>query len=245
MLKKQILLIEDDIEIGELITEFLQLHHFQVSHQLTVASGLAHLQSADNTVDAIILDLMLPDGDGLSVCQRIRSMSGEQSHLAQTPIIMLTAKGDAMDRILGLELGADDYLPKPFEPRELLARLKSILRRQEVVVSSVHASTEKHDLIFGSLSIHPNTRTVTLQGAACDITGYQFDILHTLAKRAGNITSRDVLMNELKQQDLDVFDRSIDVHISRIRAAIEADSKQPKRIITVRGAGYLFAAEQD
>lgn len=243
-MQKSLLLIEDDIEIGELISEFLQQHHFHVSHQLTVASGLAYLTNKQHDVDAIILDLMLPDGDGLSVCQNIRSMSGEQAKLASTPIIMLTAKGDAMDRIIGLELGADDYLPKPFEPRELLARLKSILRRQQPIHSGTHASAE-NTLTFGSLSIHTNTRTVSLQGKNCDITGYQFDILHTLAKRAGNITSRDVLMNELKQQDLDVFDRSIDVHISRIRAAIETNSKHPKRIITVRGAGYLFAADQD
>lgn len=243
-MKKSLLLIEDDLEIGELISEFLQQHHFHVSHQLTVVSGLAYLTDKQHEVDAIILDLMLPDGDGLSVCQNIRSMSGDQAKLASTPIIMLTAKGDAMDRIIGLELGADDYLPKPFEPRELLARLKSILRRQQPILSGTHAAAE-NTLTFGSLSIHPNTRTISLDGENCDITGYQFDILHTLAKRAGNITSRDVLMNELKQQDLDVFDRSIDVHISRIRAAIETDSKHPKRIITVRGAGYLFAAEQD
>lgn len=242
-MQKHILLIEDDIEIGELTSEFLQQHHFHVNHQLTVASGLAYLKDSQKTVDGIILDLMLPDGDGLSVCQHIRSMSGGDVHRANTPIIMLTAKGDAMDRIIGLELGADDYLPKPFEPRELLARLKSVLRRHQMQASSTLSS--ENTLIFGSLNIHPNTRTVTLNDTACDITGYQFDILHTLARRAGIITSRETLMNELKQQDLDVFDRSIDVHISRIRAAIEADSKHPKRIITVRGAGYLFAAEQD
>ena len=149
-------------------------------------------------------------------------------------------RGDAVDRIVGLELGADDYLPKPFQPRELLARLRAILRRR---VRGRAASEPA--LHFGRLEIYTAGRAVRLDGVHCELTGYQFDLLMALAEKAGRVLSRDVLMDLVKGERLEAFDRSIDVHMSRIRAAIEDDPKKPRRVITVRGAGYVFAKVQD
>ena len=180
--------------------------------------------------DALILDLMLPDMDGLEVCRELRADK-------RARILMLTARGDAMDRILGLEMGADDYLPKPFEPRELLARLRSILRRGKEDAPEV--------LRFGRLDVDAGARQVRLDGEMRALTSYQFAILLVLARHAGRVMSRDALMDLVKSERIEAFDRSIDVHISRIRAAIEDNPKQPRRIITVRGAGYVFAKVQD
>ena len=181
--------------------------------------------------DAMILDLMLPDMDGLDVCREIRAR-------AATPILMLTARGDAMDRVVGLEMGADDYLPKPFEPRELLARLKAILRRGR--------SDKASDVLaFGRLEIDAGARKVRLDGNECPLTDHQFALLHALAQHPGRVLSRETLMDLVKSEKLEAFDRSIDVHISRIRSAIEDDPKKPRRVITVRGAGYVFATAQD
>jgi DNA-binding response OmpR family regulator len=153
---------------------------------------------------------------------------------------MLTAKGDPMDRIIGLELGADDYLPKPFEPRELLARIKAIFRRKTGELA--HA---KSLMIFGGLEIDRDARRVAVQGQVCDLTSYQFDLLVALAERAGRVLTRDQIMEAVRGRELEAFDRSIDVHMGRIRAAIEVDAKDPKRILTVRGVGYVFAKQQD
>ena len=187
----------------------------------------------------VLLDLMLPDLDGLEVCKRIRALPGA---LAQTPVLMLTAKGDPMDRIVGLELGADDYLPKPFEPRELLARIRAVLRRHR---PGETADSAHQTLSFGSLALDRDARTVSLRGQVCDLTSYQFDLLWVLAERAGRVLSRDQIMEAVRGKELEAFDRSIDVHMGRIRAAIEADAKAPKRILTVRGVGYVFAKQQD
>jgi DNA-binding response OmpR family regulator len=155
-----------------------------------------------------------------------------------TPILMLTARGDAMDRVVGLEMGADDYLPKPFEPRELLARLRAILRRRG-------AAATADVLRFGRLEIDRGAREVRLDGTPRPLTGHQFALLLALAEHAGRVLSRDQLMDRLGGETFEAFDRSIDVHISRIRAAIEDDPKKPRRIITVRGAGYVLARAQD
>jgi DNA-binding response OmpR family regulator len=146
-----------------------------------------------------------------------------------------------MDRIIGLEMGADDYLPKPFEPRELLARIRAVLRRQGEGAAKP-ASTQLH---FGSLEIDRDARTVTVAGQPCELTSYQFDLLVALAERAGRVLSRDQIMEAVRGRELEAFDRSIDVHMGRIRAAIEVDAKNPKRILTVRGVGYVFARQQD
>jgi DNA-binding response OmpR family regulator len=192
-------------------------------------TGLARL--AAEPCDALVLDLMLPDMDGLEVCRQLRAFS-------DVPVLMLTARGDAMDRVVGLEIGADDYLPKPFEPRELLARLRAILRRWDRTRSS-------NVLRFGRLEIDRDARGVRVDGAERSLTGHQFALLVALAERAGRVLSRDTLMDLVKGEELEAFDRSIDVHVSRIRAAIEDDPKRPRRLLTVRGAGYVFARQQD
>ena len=224
-------MIEDDASLASMVAEYLQGAGMQVEAEHDAASGLAALARA--TPDAVILDVMLPDLDGFEVCRRIRTGSA-------VPILMLTARGDDTDRIVGLELGADDYLPKPFNPRELLARLRAILRRSGSARSGVSELMR-----FGRLEIDPSSRTVTLDGTPCALTGHQFDVLCALASSAGRVMSREALMDRLRGQALDAFDRSIDVHVSRIRAAIEDDPRRPRRIVTVRGAGYVFAARQD
>jgi DNA-binding response OmpR family regulator len=226
----RILLIEDDARLAEMVKNYLGGSGFAITIAPTGRAGLGLYGRQE--FDALILDLMLPDMDGLEVCRKIRAW-------AQTPILMLTARGDAMDRVVGLEIGADDYLPKPFEPRELLARLRAILRRSK-------AGEEHSELMrFGRLEIDVGARQVRRDSEACTMTAYQFDLLLVLARHAGRVMSREAIMDLMKNKRLDAFDRSIDVHISRIRAAIEDDPKKPRRVITVRGAGYVFAKAQD
>ena len=186
--------------------------------------------------DAAILDVMLPEMDGFALCRLIRAQPG----FGDIPIVMLTARGEVMDRVVGLEMGADDYLPKPFEPRELLARIRAILRRR-----GEGPPPAAKTLKFGTLEIDRDARTVTVAGQASDLTSYQFDLLIALAERAGRVLTRDQIMEAVRGRELEAFDRSIDVHMGRIRAAIEADPKNPKRILTVRGVGYVFAKQQD
>jgi two-component system phosphate regulon response regulator OmpR len=225
----RILLIEDDKRLAGMVRDYLGEAGFSVTIASTGGAGLT-LQARE-AVDAIVLDLMLPDMDGLEVCRRVRAR-------ADTPILMLTGRGDMMDRVIGLELGADDYLPKPFEPRELLARLKAILRRDR--------GQRKTDVLrFGRLEIDSGAREVRVGGEPRPLTSYQFTLLAALAEHAGRVLSRDALMDMMKGEPLEAFDRSIDVHISRIRAVIEDDPKKPRRVITVRGAGYVFAKAQD
>jgi len=225
----RILLIEDDRRLAQMVRDYLGNAGFRVTIAPTGSQGLT-LHNRE-VFDALILDLMLPDMDGLEICQQVRKSS-------RTPILMLTARGDVMDRVIGLEMGADDYLPKPFEPRELLARLKTILRRQT-------SDSSSQILRFGRLEIDLDARSLNISGDPRTLTSYQFSLLVALAQHAGRVLSRDVLMDLIKGETLEAFDRSIDVHISRIRAAIEDDAKSPRRIITVRGAGYVFAKEQD
>jgi DNA-binding response OmpR family regulator len=231
----QLLMIEDDARLARMVADYLTQSGFGVSIAGDGQHGLAAVQA--NAPELVILDLMLPDMDGLEVCRRIRALPGA---LARTPVLMLTAKGDPMDRIIGLEIGADDYLPKPFEPRELLARIRAVLRRH------VDGPPAEHPVLrFGSLEIDQDARTVTVGGQVCELTSYQFDLLLALAERAGRVLSRDQIMEAVRGRELDAFDRSIDVHMGRIRAAIELDVKNPKRILTVRGVGYVFARQQD
>ena len=228
---ERLLLVEDDARLADMLSEYLGQAGFHMTVAVRGAAALDRL--AQSEFDAIVLDLMLPDMDGLDVCRQVRARS-------DTPIMMLTGRGEPIDRIVGLELGADDYLPKPFEPRELLARLRAILRRR----APGKAPTDR-SLHFGRLEIDTAARAVRLDGVECALTGYQFDLLLALAGRAGRILSREALMDLAKGEHLEAFDRSIDVHMSRIRAAIEDDPKKPRRVITVRGAGYVFAKAQD
>tara|TARA_B100000676_G_C18039495_1_gene823983 strand:+ start:1261 stop:1935 length:675 start_codon:yes stop_codon:yes gene_type:complete len=224
-------MIDDDESLSAMLAEYLAPMDFDVTPAATVADGMTRL--ADGGFDLMILDVMLPDGDGFEVCRNVRADY-------DLPILMLTARGDEMDRIVGLELGADDYLPKPFNPRELLARLKAIARR-----GAMRSAKPDEALRFGRLIIQPQQRMVLLDAEERTLTSHQFDLLSALAENAGRVMSRDSLMNAVRGHDLDVFDRSIDVHISRIRAAIEDNPKSPKRVLTLRGAGYLFVRDQD
>ena len=225
----RVLLIDDDSRLAALVSEYLGEAGYRVAVAASGAAGLERLRRDE--FDAAILDLMLPDMDGLEVCRQLRLRS-------TVPVLMLTARGDAADRIVGLETGADDYLPKPFEPRELLARLRAILRRGRTAPSAA-------PLRFGRLEIDRDAREARIDGAARSLTSYQFSLLVALAENAGRVLSRDALMDLVKGEPLEAFDRSIDVHVSRIRQAIEDDPKKPRRIVTVRGAGYVFARSQD
>jgi DNA-binding response OmpR family regulator len=224
----RVLLIEDDARLAAMLSEYLGGAGYRVTLAPGGASGLERLTR--EPYDALVLDLSLPDIDGLEVCRRLRARW-------DLPVLMLTARGEAMDRIVGLEIGADDYLPKPFEPRELLARLNALLRR-------ANRRAQPSLLRFGRLEIDRDARSVRLDGVERSITSFQFDLLVALAQSAGRVLSREALMDLMKGEKLEAFDRSIDVHVSRIRAAIEDDAKKPRRIITVRGAGYVFAKQQ-
>jgi len=226
---QRILLIEDDARLAAMVAEYLGEAGYRVAVESRGGAGLERL--AREPFDALVLDLMLPDVGGLEVCRRVRERSA-------LPMLMLTARGDPADRIVGLEMGADDYLPKPFEPRELLARLRAVLRRAQ-------PGQSRSALRFGRLEIDRDARLVRVDGAEKALTAYQFALLAAMAEHAGRVLSREQLMDLVKGEPLEAFDRSIDVHISRIRAAIEDDPKKPRRILTVRGAGYVFARAQD
>jgi DNA-binding response OmpR family regulator len=226
----RLLLVEDDERLAAMVAEYLAPHGLEVTVAASAARGLDLARRG--TFDAVLLDVMLPDQDGFEVCRRLRAAS-------DVPIVMLTARGDDTDRIVGLELGADDYLPKPFNPRELLARVRAILRRRAQPPESGKA------LRFGRLEIDRGRRVVRVGGEERSLTAYQFDLLLTLAESAGRVLSREELMQKLRGESLEAFDRSIDVHVSRIRAAVEDDPRHPRRILTVRGAGYVFARGQD
>jgi DNA-binding response OmpR family regulator len=226
----RILMIEDDAHLAAMVSEYLAGNGFEVTIAPRAEKGLSLL--AGGAFQAVLLDVMLPDLDGFEVCRRIRART-------DTPVLMLTARGDDTDRIVGLELGADDYLPKPFNPRELLARLRAILRRRSA------GPDHRPVLRFGRLEIDREARQVRLDGRERPLTSHQFDLLAALADSAGRVLSREALMERVRGDALEAFDRSIDVHVSRIRAAIEDDPRHPRRILTVRGAGYVFARAQD
>ncbi len=238
-----------------MVGRYLSQAGMTIDHQGDAGSGLAAL--AAQRPDLILLDLMLPDADGLDVCRRIRAGEGDG---AIVPILMLTARGETTDRVVGLELGADDYLPKPFEPRELLARVRALLRRSAVRSAATPAATaagegaaaagtamtgeaERRVTRIGALEIDQDAREVRVHGEPRTLTAYQFDLLSVLAAHAGKVMTRERLMDLVKGEQLEAFDRSIDVHVGRIRLAIEDDPRQPKRLLTVRGAGYVMARQ--
>jgi two-component system phosphate regulon response regulator OmpR len=228
----RLLVIDDDARLTAMVGDYLRAAGFEVETAPTLANGRERL--AREPYNALVLDLMLPDGDGLDFTRALRA----DARTRRLPLLMLTARGEPMDRILGLELGADDYLAKPFEPRELLARVKALLRRAQ-------PAGDDDVLIFGRLEIDLGAREARLSGQRCDLTSHQFELLALMAHSAGRVLSRDQIMDALRGHPMEAFDRSIDVHVSRIRAAIEDDPKTPKRVLTVRGAGYLFAKRQD
>ena len=226
----RILLVDDDAALAGLLVEYLKPVGYELSVAATGAAGLKRL--AADPFDAVLLDVMLPDLDGFEVCRRIRSSS-------DVPVLMLTARGQDEDRIVGLELGADDYLPKPFNPRELLARLRAVLRRRRPEAG------RRPPLRFGRLEIDQDARIARVDGEERSLTAHQFDLLLALAESPGRVLSREALMARARGDALEAFDRSIDVHVSRLRAALEDDPRHPRRILTVRGAGYVFAKKQD
>lgn len=263
-----ILLIDDDRRLADMVGRYLGQSGYPVVHRETGASGLQAL--AAQVPDLVLLDLMLPDADGLDLCRQIRQMPGAA---ATVPVLMLTARGETTDRVVGLEMGADDYLPKPFEPRELLARVRALLRRaarpaasaagddaMTGVVGAVAGGTtgaagrsvpgerrafvpdEPPDiLVLDDLEIDIGAREVRVGGERRSLTSYQFELLLALARHAGRVMSRERLMDLVKGEPLEAFDRSIDVHVGKIRQAIETDPRQPQRLLTVRGVGYVFA----
>ena len=230
-----ILVIDDDREIRDLLARFLRKHGFRVDG---AADGKAMWRLLEaGRFDLVVLDLMLPGEDGLSLCRRLRAQA------ANMPIIMLTAIGEEMDRIIGLEMGADDYLAKPFNPRELLARMRAVLRRSGAPPNPSEAAGED-DLTFAGWRLRLGPRELLApDGSPVELTGGEFELLCALASRPNRLLSREQLLDQTRGRDAVPFDRAIDVQISRLRGKIEADPKNPALIKTVRGAGYIFAAK--
>jgi DNA-binding response OmpR family regulator len=221
------LLIDDDRRLSEHLGAYLSPHGVELVHAADGPSGLARLRDA--SFDLVLLDLTMPGMDGLEVCRRIRDTS-------RIPVVMLTARGDETDRVVGLELGADDYLPKPFSPRELLARMRAVLRRAAPDVAS-------EQLRVGDLEIDVAARRATLAGQELGLTGLELDLLVALARRAGRVVPREALLELSGRGDVTVQERTVDVHISHLRAKLGDDSRKPRRIRTVRGVGYVLAKD--
>lgn len=227
-MKSKILIIDDDQKLNERLTRYLPQFGFDVISATHPAEGLRLLKL--EMPELVILDLMLPEMDGFEVCRRIR-----EDH--STPIIMLTARGEVTDRIVGLELGADDYVPKPFEPRELVARIKTVLRRSCETV-------KKEIMNFGPLSIDFQKHLVSLDGERLDLTSAEFEILALFMKKAGKVFTRDAILDQVRGIEWETFNRSIDVLISRLRQKLQDDPRNPRFIKTVWGTGYMFVGDQ-
>ena len=223
----RILLIDDDVRLHELLASYLDQNGFAVTVAADGKRGLAALEGG--TFDAVLLDVMMPGIDGIEVCKRIRGKSN-------IPIVMLTAKGDETDRVVGLELGADDYVAKPFSPRELLARLRAVLRR-----ANPDAAGER--LVAGDIAIDVPGRVVTIGGKPIELTGIEFDVLVALVRRAGRVVARDALLAEAGRGDVIVGERTVDVHVSHLRQKLGDDPRSPRLIKTVRGVGYVLTKE--
>jgi two-component system OmpR family response regulator len=221
----RVLLIDDDTRMYELLAQYLGQNGITVAHAPDGGRGLAALEA--NAYDAVLLDVMMPGMDGLEVCKRIRAKR-------QIPILMLTARGDETDRVVGLELGADDYLSKPFSPRELLARLRAVLRRAQPTAVSDRLES-------AGVSIDVTGREVRVNGKVVELTGLEFDLLVALVRRAGRVIPRDALLGEAGRSDTVVSERTVDVHISHLRQKLGDDGA--RLIKTVRGVGYVFAKE--
>jgi len=225
------LLIDDDARLGALLAEYLGKHEIDVATAGDGPRGLVALRKS--RPDVVLLDLMLPGMDGLDVCRKIRA-TAEWSGL---PVIMLTAKGEDVDKVVGLEVGADDYLAKPFNPRELLARIRALLRRASPAATPARLRVGRLELDFAA-------REVTVGGRRRVLTHHEFELLATLARATGRVLSREQILDALKGES-EPFDRSIDVHVAKLRAKLEPDPKEPRYIKTVRGVGYMLAREAD
>ena len=227
----RVLLVEDDARLAALTAEYLEGHGLAVTRAGDGVRGLA--EAVRGPYDAVLLDLMLPGKDGLEVCREIRARS-------DVPVIVLTARGEEADRVMGLELGADDYLAKPYSPRELLARIRAVVRR-----ARGRAGPATRPVRVGRLALDPSARRATLGGKALALTGHEFSLLYALAARAGRVLDREQLIEFAGGSADEAFDRSVDVHVSRLRQKLGDDPRQPRLLKTVRGAGYMLAAEGD
>lgn len=228
---KKILVVDDDPGLRELLQEYLSSQGYEVR---TVADGPAMEQfMRQETVDLVILDLMLPGEDGLTLARKLKARGSQ-------PVIMLSARGEDVDRIVGLEVGADDYLAKPFNPRELLARIRAVLRRSEETASHIEESAPAA-YRFGPFLLNPNSRSLLKNGAEIPLTAREFNLLSIFVEHPNRVLTRDFLMDVMKGYERDPFDRSIDVTVTRLRRKIEQDPSSPEYVRTVWGEGYLFA----
>ena len=232
MAKARILIIDDDPVLGQRLVRYLAQFDYAAEAEANPGQGLARLEAS--AYDLVILDVMMPGMDGFEVLRRLRRES-------LLPVIMLTARGDVSDRIVGLELGADDYLPKPFEPRELVARIQTVLRRG----AATPFPSSRERLRFGALEIAPSSHEAFLDGRALELTSLEFELLHALAQRPRHVLDRDALMDRLRGLEWDAFNRSIDVAVSRLRQKLGDDPKHPSYIKTVWGTGYMFIGGDD
>ena len=235
-----ILMIDDDRKLCRLVADYLGPLGFDVTPEHDGAEGVRRATAPDAPWQAVILDVMLPGLDGFEILRRIR-------RVGDLPVLMLTARGDETDRIVGLEVGADDYLPKTFSPRELLARLRAVLRRTAAHPSPASAASGNSsapaallEYVIGPLRVRPEARLALLNDQPLSLTPVEFDLLTTLARAAGRVRSREALLDEIRDRHYDVFDRSIDVHISALRKKLGDDARQPRFIRTLRSAGYML-----
>lgn len=234
--RTRLLMIDDDRKLCRLVTDYLEPLGFDVVAVYTGSEGVERATAPDEKWHAIILDVMLPGLDGFEVLRRIRATHG-------TPVLMLTARGDETDRIVGLEVGADDYLPKTFSTRELLARLRAVLRRSALsAAASAQAAQPPTEVVVGPLRLNLDARSAVLDTTPLVLTPVEFDLLASLAKARGRVKSRESLLDEIRDRNYDVFDRSIDVHISSLRKKLGDDAKDPRFIRTLRSAGYMMVA---
>ncbi len=232
----RLLMIDDDRKLCRLVADYLGPLGYRVTAAHTGPDGLEKAtQQGDESPHAVILDLMLPGMDGFEVLRRIRAKS-------TVPVLMLTARGDETDRIVGLEVGADDYLPKTFSTRELLARLRAVLRRSTPGTAAVPGAPAD-EIVVGELRVNPGARSAVLGDEVLGLTPVEFDLLACLARARGRVKSREALLDEIRDRNYDVFDRSIDVHISSLRKKLRDDVKNPRYIRTLRSAGYMLAVD--
>ena len=236
--RTRLLMIDDDKKLCRLVSTYLEPLGFDVTAVHTGPEGVERATAADAPWHALLLDVMLPGMDGFEVLKRIRQKSA-------VPVLMLTARGDETERIVGLEVGADDYLPKTFSTRELLARLRAVLRRSAVAATATAgAEPPPSEIVVGPLRINVDARTAILNDHPMVLTPVEFDLLTSLARPRGRVKSREALLDEIRDRNYDVFDRSIDVHISALRKKLGDDAKEPRFIRTLRSAGYMMVSPE-